>query len=160
MATISTGKDAAANGDAIAIRAIWNRQRTKAMGDPSQRHFLEQHDANCLLAKVLRAETGSSISISCKSCENLLSVTPVSVVEKNVIGELLLVSKFFQDGRIKTYPSTVSRSFLWNTTPERGTMVIINCLLYGQSMTTALEWQNTYQQLIMRKTRAKPPSMP
>lgn len=45
-----------------------------------------------ILAKVLSAATGSSISISMRSWLKRLSVTPVSVVEKNDIGDLCCVS--------------------------------------------------------------------
>lgn len=81
-----------------------------------------------LLAKVLRADTGSSISISCRSWLKRLSVTPVSVVEKNDMGELAIISQSLPLVVAWTHPRTVSRSFLWKATPERGTMVMINCL--------------------------------
>jgi len=40
------------------------------------------------LVNVLRAETGSSMSISCKSWLNLFNVTPESVVTKKDMGAL------------------------------------------------------------------------
>ena len=70
----------AANGEATPMSAIWPMQSTK-------------------VAKVLRAETGSSMSISMRSWLKRLSVTPVSVVAKKDMGELALVSIASQRGR-------------------------------------------------------------
>jgi hypothetical protein len=81
-----------------------------------------------VLAKVFKAATGSSMSINIRSCENLLRVTPVSVVEKNVIGELNHLVKPYDEVDRSSYLSTVFNSFQWKLTPERGTIVIMSCL--------------------------------
>jgi len=45
-----------------------------------------------LLAKVLRADIGSSMSMSMRSWLKRFNVTPVSTVEKNDMGDLIRVS--------------------------------------------------------------------
>jgi len=63
----------------------------------SVRHPVGQVGPEHVLAKVFKAATGSSISINMRSCENLLMVTPVSVVEKKVIGELYQSAELFKE---------------------------------------------------------------
>jgi hypothetical protein len=50
------------------------------------------HERDDLLAKVLSAVIGNSISINMRSWLKRLSVTPVSVVEKKDMGDLCFVS--------------------------------------------------------------------
>jgi hypothetical protein len=38
------------------------------------------------------------------------------------------------ESEVLTYPRTVSRSFLWKVTPDRGTIVIISCLQHVSVM--------------------------
>jgi hypothetical protein len=81
-----------------------------------------------LLAKVFRAETGNSMSINMRSWLKRLSVTPVSVVAKNAMGELFVLGNGFTIASICAYLKTALRSFQWKATPERGTIVTSNCL--------------------------------
>ena len=65
-----------------------------------------------VLAKVLRAAVGNSMSISWRSWLKRFKVTPESVLTKNAMGAL----------------RTVFRRAKWNFSPDRGTMVMIICL--------------------------------
>ena len=120
-----------------------------------------RHRGQCdLLAKVLRAATGNSISISMRSWLKRLSVTPVSVVEKKDMGDLYFVS---MRGFINCDTSNIPKHRIQQLLVEcdAGTRDHRNDELPSMGVSTGFSEQdrNACQQLSIRKNSAKPPSM-
>jgi hypothetical protein len=113
-----------------------------------------------LLAKVLSAVSGNSISINMRSWLKRLSVTPVSVVEKKDMGDLCFVRmrrliNYYTSNSPKHRVQELlvkSDAGAWNHCDDELPDIDISTALDGQG-------ESTYQQLTIRKTSAKPPSI-